>query len=123
MSEPAALTHSCDQAMIEATGHWRGHAIQYDERDDVWRFVSDGAAVPDNTDRDCGFCGRRATPEGYDGCLGLLPSVRNACCGHGHDDESYIVSDTGNEVRGTAAIRVFRIMGCGPSEGTADSDD
>ena len=31
----------------------------------------------------CPECGLKRTIEGYDGCLGKLPEVMNACCGHG----------------------------------------
>lgn len=33
--------------------------------------------------RGCVECGRLPTPEGYDACLGVLPDVVSACCGHG----------------------------------------
>lgn len=47
----------------------------------------------------CGACGRCPTAEGHDGCLGTLPSVEYACCGHGTDN-SYILFANGVEVRG-----------------------
>ncbi len=31
----------------------------------------------------CKRCGKLPTPEGYDACLGYLPGVASACCGHG----------------------------------------
>ena len=31
----------------------------------------------------CKFCGQPPTPEGYDHCIGELPGVLHACCGHG----------------------------------------
>jgi hypothetical protein len=31
----------------------------------------------------CPLCGMVRTREGYDACLGELPGVSNACCGHG----------------------------------------
>lgn len=33
--------------------------------------------------RNCALCGQGETPEGHDFCLGTLPKVTNACCGHG----------------------------------------
>lgn len=35
-----------------------------------------------------------------DACLGLLPGVANACCGHGTRAESYIQFTNGVTVRG-----------------------
>ena len=40
--------------------------------------------------RDCGHCGLPNTPEGHDGCLGALPGVMNACCGHGDVATAYV---------------------------------
>ncbi len=31
----------------------------------------------------CSHCHLLPTPEGHDACLGTLPGVWNACCGHG----------------------------------------
>lgn len=50
--------------------------------------------------RPCGHCGLHNTPEGHDGCLGTLPNVMNACCGHGNTNESYIQYRDGSIVRG-----------------------
>lgn len=50
----------------------------------------------------CGACGV-ACPLGegeYDPCLGVLPGVDNACCGHGVRDESYVRFTTGVVLRG-----------------------
>ncbi len=33
--------------------------------------------------RECLRCGRMPTKDGYDACLGQLPGVTSACCGHG----------------------------------------
>lgn len=40
-----------------------------------------------------GFCAACNTvcPEGPDPCLGLLPGVAAACCGHGRADKAYVV--------------------------------
>lgn len=34
----------------------------------------------------CKHCGKPPTPEGYDACIGELPGVLHACCGHGVED-------------------------------------
>ena len=41
----------------------------------------------------CGHCGKKRTPEGHDGCIGILEGVMNACCGHGQDNMAYIQFD------------------------------
>lgn len=38
----------------------------------------------------CGHCGIKRTPEGHDGCIGTLPNVMNACCGHGETRHAYV---------------------------------
>ena len=39
----------------------------------------------------CSYCGLARTAEGHDGCLGTLPGVMNACCGHGGQAEGAYV--------------------------------
>ncbi len=41
-------------------------------------------------ERPCGYCGKYNTTDGHDGCLGTLPKVINACCGHGQIEEAYV---------------------------------
>lgn len=38
----------------------------------------------------CGYCLKKRTTEGHDGCIGTLENVMNACCGHGEVDAAYI---------------------------------
>jgi hypothetical protein len=40
-----------------------------------------------------GYCGKceKHMPDGPDACLGLIPGVSHACCGHGCDDRAYVV--------------------------------
>ncbi|MCP4984845.1 MAG: hypothetical protein GY928_01910 [Colwellia sp.] len=38
----------------------------------------------------CGHCNMNRTKKGHDGCIGELPNVRNACCGHGDDTCAYV---------------------------------
>ena len=47
----------------------------------------------------CGLCGQLRTPEGHDACLGTLPGVQAACCGHGKG-EGYVMLETGHTIRG-----------------------
>ena len=58
--------------------------------------------------KNCGHCGKDRTPEGHDGCLGTLPGVMNACCGHGGNAEgAYIQYWDGSCLRDDAAMAVF----------------
>ena len=38
----------------------------------------------------CDVCHIESTPEGHDGCIGTLPDVMNACCGHENPDHAYV---------------------------------
>lgn len=80
---------------MSATGYMRGHAVYYGE---CWRYRDTGEAT--RRDRPCAHCRLDATPEGHDGCLGALPGVRNACCGHGRRSEAYVEFDSGVLIRG-----------------------
>ena len=40
--------------------------------------------------RPCGICKKVSTKEGHDACLGTLPGVVNACCGHGIKRDAYV---------------------------------
>ncbi len=66
---------------------WRGHEIE--ETADVWRFA-DTHEPTVGSNRPCGHCGKFPTVDGHDACLGTLPGVRNACCGHGVVTDAYV---------------------------------
>lgn len=92
---------------MTARGKMHGHDIQWDEGREEWLFTDTGEPTVETwRDRPCGHCGMHATPEGHDGCLGTLPEhiVRNACCGHGNDDEAYVQFWDGACVRGAEAL-------------------
>ena len=67
---------------------WRGNVITEKERH-VWVYA-DGTRTLDDPRRQCGRCDKPETPEGHDACLGTLPDVMNACCGHGRLREAYV---------------------------------
>ena len=67
---------------------WRGHEIATDAIG-LWRYCDNGRLVSGDPNRVCGHCGLPNTTDGYDGCLGKLPGVVNACCGHGVKAEAY----------------------------------
>lgn len=83
----------------------RGHAIYFDGQE--FRYSDNHQSTIETwKDRPCGHCGLHNTMEGHDGCLGTLPGVLNACCGHGVDRSAYIQYTDGTEVRGDAAMKL-----------------
>lgn len=86
---------------------WRGHEIHL-AGGHTWVYLDTGEAVRENPDRPCGHCGLASTPEGHDGCLGTLPGVRNACCGHGVVEEAYVQLDDGTRLEGREALDAFQ---------------
>lgn len=49
--------------------------------DDKWIYADTGKSA--EIERSCVRCGKMPTPEGHDACLGTIPGVVFACCGHG----------------------------------------
>lgn len=66
----------------------RGHQIEYSQG--AYRYKDTLGKVSDNPNRACRYCGLSNTKEGHDGCLGELPGLMNACCGHGNLNETYV---------------------------------
>ena len=81
---------------------WRGHKIEL--KADHYIYSDTKQLVSDAPERACGHCGLSQTPEGHDGCLGSLPGVMNACCGHGVESEAYIQYRDGNHITGREAL-------------------
>lgn len=52
----------------------------------------------------CGHCGLSRATEGHDGCVGTLPGVMNACCGHGEVGMAYVQYEDGTRVAGVDAL-------------------
>jgi hypothetical protein len=90
------------QAGGAETSSHRGHRIV--RRDGTWIYADNERPVSADPYRDCGHCGRAATAEGHDGCLGTLPGVANACCGHGAENDAYLVRDDGDRLQGIHAV-------------------
>ena len=51
----------------------------------------------------CAKCGKLPTKDDHDACLGTLPGVIDACCGHGVT-EAYINFENGVTIRGSLVI-------------------
>ena len=80
-------------------GLYRGYLIGLDALGE-WVYVDNEQPVSENPNRKCGHCNLPNTPDGHDGCLGELPDVMNACCGHGNETTAYIQFVDQSEVRG-----------------------
>ncbi len=78
------------------TSKFRGHKIY--KQGDHWYFADNDDPVA-TTIRPCGHYNRESTPEGHDACIGHLPGVMNACCGHGDLEEAYIQFPDGSIIR------------------------
>lgn len=75
-----------------------------------WRYADNGITVELDKNRQCGHCQLDNTPEGHDGCLGVLPKVMNACCGHGDAKDAYVQFNDGSNVHGINAIATIEIL-------------
>lgn len=77
----------------------RGWPI-YKDGKGVWRFKdTDEPTVETWRSRSCGRCGEHVNGKA-DPCLGELPGVANACCGHGNSTQAYIQFNNGVAVYG-----------------------
>lgn len=91
----------CDDS--EEVSYLRGHRIK--EVGGEWIYCDTGEPTVDTwQDRPCGKCGLPFTEDGHDGCLGELPNVVNACCGHGCAGEAYVQFEDGTELREASAL-------------------
>ena len=60
------------------------------------------------SDKVCQRCGKTKNPRrGPDPCLGYLPGVRFACCGHGRLKFAYVFMEDGRVLRGQTAINLM----------------
>lgn len=66
----------------------RGHIMT--ETPQGWVYADTGRLVSEWPNRPCGHCHLPNRADGHDACLGELPGVTNACCGHGHAASAYI---------------------------------
>jgi len=73
-----------------ATCHIRGH-LAFSEDGETWLYKDTGKPIAD--DRACPRCSKMPTPEGCDACLGYIPGVEAACCGHGVAKPYFIYKD------------------------------
>ena len=89
---------------MTARARHRGHRIEW--AGSKWIYIDRdyAAMVKYGKERPCTRCHNRS--EGPDFCLGRLPYVRQACCGHGHPEDAYFIFHNGVEVRGVDAVKL-----------------
>ncbi len=93
----------------QPTAFLRGYPIHH--ADGCWRFVDTGEPTHETwKDRPCGVCGLHDTPEGHDGCLGTIPGMMNACCGHGIADQAFAQPTAPEAVREDSQAIVMRFI-------------
>jgi hypothetical protein len=81
----------------------RGHDVVY--VDGEWLMADTMKKTAEVWDKlPCGHCGKENTPEGHDGCVGTLPGVMNACCGHGAIGEAYVQFPNGRLMQKQEAL-------------------
>lgn len=98
--------------MAARVDHLRGHPIYFEGK--IWRYKDNNdPTATTHAQRKCGHCGEAKTKEGHDPCLGTLPNVMNACCGHGRLEETYVQFVDGSILSGYAAAEfiAFKRLG------------
>ena len=85
--------------MYIITGFYHGHAVYCTEYDKTWRYKDTEEPIKEVPIRPCPKCGGLPTKDGHDPCIANLPSVKNACCGHGQEN-GYVSFENGQTIRG-----------------------
>ncbi len=92
----------------------RGNETEWDETKGEYVF-SDTKESSAYTwkDKPCGHCGDHVIKDGneeYDSCIGKLPGLMNACCGHGDTVGAYVQFMDGFIVDGKDAKTIQEIL-------------
>lgn len=83
---------------MPSTSFHRGHAVVWDSSTNGWLYADTGESIRDKR-RPCAHCESNDVKD-HDVCLGTLPGVANACCGHGDRSRAYIQFTNGVIIRG-----------------------
>lgn len=94
---------------MTAKTYMRGHEIEFTNGEWIYSDTKEPTA-PNYKERPCGHCGLGYTKEGHDGCLGTLPGIMNACCGHGEAKNAYVQFMDGHCIRGENALAILNIL-------------
>ena len=87
-------------------GKWRGWSMHI--IDGEWVYDDATRLVSECPDRSCGHCRMANRADGHDACLGHITGVRNACCGHGVEDDAYVQFADGRYLSGCLALLSIR---------------
>lgn len=91
---------------MAVTSKFRGHKIECINNE--WIFCETGKFVKETwKEMPCGYCNVKDTAVGHDGCLGTLPGIMNACCGHGRVNEAFLQFLDGTIIRGDLAKNIM----------------
>lgn len=89
---------------MTAKSYLRGHPIEWvgSKEEGKWVYSDTQEATPTTGGemRPCVKCGRTFAFEDVDPCLGILPGVRQACCGHRVPERAFIVFNNGLIITG-----------------------
>lgn len=86
---------------------YKGHEIETNINGN-FVYSDNKQLVSDEIWRSCGHCGLETTKEKHDGCLGELPDVMNACCGHGLTSAAYVQLPSARIVNGRLAKKLIK---------------
>jgi len=95
--------------MMTIRGNARGYDYERYQQENFERLhigtylgVSISVGLKEGFNMPCARCGKLPDSNGHDACLGELPGVIAACCGHGSKKNynSYIVFENGITIRG-----------------------
>ncbi len=87
---------------MTARSHFRGHSIIWKNGEWLYEDTEEKSGF-DGVIRPCLKCGKIFNGSNIgkaDPCLGELPGVDNACCGHGIREDSYIRFKNGVIIKG-----------------------
>lgn len=90
------------------TSYSKGYGITWvttsDAEGGYWVWSDNEEPIKDNP-RPCKKCRIMIADGEADPCLGVLPGVVNACCGHGVREQAYVMFENGQVVRGFKTIQ------------------
>lgn len=85
----------------------KGHPIIFINNE--WLYIDTKQPTVDTwKERPCFKCGRQNTQKGHDACLGTLPGIMNACCGHGTIKDTYVQFLDGVSIHGESACIIIK---------------
>lgn len=104
---------------MTARASFRGHPTWWDEDAGKWRYEDTGEPTPGygGEVRPCVECGAEHEFNAPDPCLGMLPGVEAACCGHGDRERACVRFTSGVVLEG---FEVRRLSDCHEDEGEGD---